>query len=38
MLNYVHAQADNRTNTLPGIGANEGTTLDLVGLRFQQEW
>jgi phosphate-selective porin OprO/OprP len=38
MLDYVHAEARNRTNTLPGIGADEGTTLDLIGLRFQQEW
>ena len=38
MLNYVHAEAKNRTNTLPGIGADEGETLDLIGLRVQQEW
>ena len=38
MLNYVHAEAKNRTNALPGFGVSEGTTLDLLGLRFQQEW
>ena len=38
MLNYVHAESKNRTNTLPGFGADEGTTLDLIALRVQQEW
>lgn len=38
MLNYVRADVDNRTNSLPGIGGNEGATADLVSLRVQQEW
>lgn len=38
MLDYVHADAKNRTNALPGPGALEGEKLDLIGLRVQQEW
>lgn len=38
MLNYVHADAENRTNTFPGPGAQEGANADIVTLRVQQEW
>lgn len=38
MLNYVHADIDNRTNALPGAGLNEGAALDLWSVRVQQEW
>jgi phosphate-selective porin OprO/OprP len=38
MLNYVAADVKNRTNTFPGVGADEGASLDTVSLRVQQEW
>lgn len=38
MLNYVHADAENYTNTFPGPGAIEGAEADLWALRVQQEW
>ena len=38
MLNYVHADADNLTNAVPGAGADEGVEANLVSLRVQQEW
>jgi phosphate-selective porin OprO/OprP len=38
MLNYIHADAENRTNAVPGPGSPEGGEADLIALRVQQEW
>jgi phosphate-selective porin OprO/OprP len=38
MLDYVTADVDNRTNTLPGVGALEGGEFNTLALRVQQEW